>query len=148
MRNVLLIALIAPLAACSGGGLGSVGDRSATGVAFDADAALQGSNAVEITTDASGALADDAPPEGPGRFLGFSVASLGDASIPGFWVETPLVDVEGPGRIVAENGTSVTVDLRPSGGTVGSGSRMSLETYRILGIPLTALPTVTVISDA
>ncbi|MEM7723560.1 MAG: hypothetical protein AAF376_14490 [Pseudomonadota bacterium] len=79
-----------------------------------------------------------------GGFLGFTVASLGDASDPGLWLETPLVDEERPGRVINERGQVLTVTLRPSGGERGSGSRMSLEAFQALSIPLTALPTVTV----
>lgn len=89
-----------------------------------------------------------APPDGEGRFLGFSVASLGDAGVPGLWLETPLVTSEQPGRVVAENGLQLFLTLRPSGGARNSGSRMSLQAYQELGIPLSALPTVTVLSDA
>jgi hypothetical protein len=89
-----------------------------------------------------------APPDGEGRFMGFTVASLGDAATPGLWIETPLVETEQPGRVVSENGLQLLLTLRPSGGARNSGSRMSLQAFQELGIPLTALPTLTVISDA
>jgi hypothetical protein len=76
------------------------------------------------------------------------VASLGDASIPGLWMETPLVSTEGPGRVIGPDGRTVTVTLRPSGGGPGTGSRLSLQAMQALGVDLAALPTVTVISDA
>lgn len=85
---------------------------------------------------------------GDGLILGFAVASLGDASIPGLWMETPLVSTEGPGRVVGPDGRTVAVTLRPSGGGPGTGSRLSLQAMQALGIDLAALPTVTVISDA
>ncbi|PWK59577.1 D-galactarate dehydratase [Roseicyclus mahoneyensis] len=87
-------------------------------------------------------------PDGEGRFMGFTVASLGDAATPGLWIETPLVTSEQPGRVVSENGMQLFLTLRPSGGARNSGSRLSLQAFQELGIPLTALPTVTVISDA
>lgn len=94
--------------------------------------------------DVAGAAAD----AGDGLILGFAVASLGDASIPGLWMETPLVSTEGPGRVIGPDGRTVAVTLRPSGGGPGSGSRLSLQAMQALGIDLAALPTVTVISDA
>ena len=94
------------------------------------------------------AAAGTAEAEGGGLILGISVASLGDASVPGLWMETPLVSAEGPGRVVGPDGRTVAVTLRPSGGGPGSGSRLSLQAMQALGIDLAALPTVTVISDA
>jgi hypothetical protein len=44
----------------------------------------------------------------------------------------------------AENGNSVEVTLRPSGGEAGSGSRISLMAMQALGLGLTDLPTLTV----
>ena len=82
-----------------------------------------------------------------GAVRGFSVASLGDATIPGLWIETPLVDRERVVTVVAPNGTTVEVTARPSGGERGSGSRLSLAAFQALGLDLTSLPTVTVIAD-
>jgi hypothetical protein len=76
------------------------------------------------------------------------VASLGDASVPGLWLETPLVSSEGPGRVVGPDGRTVAVTLRPSGGAPGTTSSLSLQAMQALGLDLAALPTVTVISDA
>lgn len=90
----------------------------------------------------------EAEAEGGGLILGFAVASLGDASVPGLWMETPLVSTEGPGRVVGPDGRTVAVTLRPSGGGPGTGSRLSLQAMQALGVDLAALPTVTVISDA
>jgi hypothetical protein len=58
------------------------------------------------------------------------------------------VSEEGPGRVVAESGRQLVVMLRPSGGARNSGSRLSLAAFQELGIALSALPTLTVISDA
>ncbi len=74
-------------------------------------------------------------------------ASLGDATTPGLWLETPLVNDQGTGWVIGENGMSVPLTLRPSGGERGSGSRMSMAVYQELGLSLTALPTITVLSD-
>ena len=73
-----------------------------------------------------------------GRLLGRTVASLGDVSRAGFWMETPLVDSIRQGRIVyPENGNSVSVELIP---IEEGGSRVSLAAFRVLEAPLTDLP--------
>ena len=140
-RTILILSLLS-LAACTGEDLFGGGDRPAP-VVID-------TQPVGGLTDVTAAALAEAPdaPSGEGRFLGFSVTSLGDATQPGLWLETPLVDAEGPGRVVAENGRILVVMLRPSGGTRGSGSRLSLAGFQALGLDLTALPTLTVISDA
>lgn len=89
-----------------------------------------------------------ATPQSEGRFLGFSVTSLGDESVPGLWLETPLVSAPTSGRIIAESGLTIAVELRPTGGARGSGSRLSLEGFTALGLPATARVTMTVIGDA
>jgi hypothetical protein len=134
MKHVCAILMIVPLAACSGGG-GLFGGRAPV----EPEPAIV---AVDPTDTGSNV------PAGEGQFLGFTVASLGDATAPGLWIETPLVSAEGPGRVVAENGMQLVVTLRPSGGARDSGSRLSVAAFQELGIALTALPTLTVISDA
>ena len=68
-----------------------------------------------------------------GRFLGTTVASLGDPTKPGFWIMTPLATGEGPGRAeFPAEGTSVSVTLIPTEGS----SRASLAALRVLGAPL------------
>ncbi len=79
------------------------------------------------------------------RALGTTIASLGDPADPGFWLKTPLVDVEGPGRVdYPAAGTSVAVTLIPLDGPSTGGSRLSLPAMRLLQAPLTGLPEVTV----
>ncbi|PQO24544.1 D-galactarate dehydratase [Rhodobacteraceae bacterium WD3A24] len=86
------------------------------------------------------------PPE-PGAELGRTIATLGSPSEPGLWLRTPLVDAARPGVIRLEDGTaSAEVELRPSGGTPGSGSALSMAAFRLLGIPLTDLPELVVIA--
>jgi len=139
-----LIPLIA-LAGCEvagpGGGLRSDDTFTATvnGVEISTDS-TDGTTAADPT----GAEATEGEGEGEPTFIGFTVISLGDATEPGLWLETPLVDEETPGRVIGEDGRVVFVTLRPSGGERGSGSRLSLQGYQVLGIALTALPTVTV----
>lgn len=83
-----------------------------------------------------------ATPSAGGARLGETVASLGDAATPGFWVETPLVDGVTPGRVVnTGNGMSVEVELRP---VDGASSRVSLAALRLLEASLTELVTLEV----
>ncbi len=73
-----------------------------------------------------------------GRLLGTTVASLGDATRAGFWIETSLVSERGTGRLVyPATGKSAEVELIPAG---GGGSRVSLAALRLLDAPLTDLP--------
>jgi len=73
--------------------------------------------------------------------LGTTVASLGNPAEPGFWAETPLVSEVRRGRLTdPASGASVQVELRPSGGASGSGTRVSLPAFRVLELPLSALP--------
>ena len=158
MTRVILVLSLLPLAACSGGFGGGGGGGLLGGGLFggrDApDPVVIETPPVGGPTDVAGAElaavvpATPAEPSGDGQFLGFSVTSLGDATQPGLWLETPLVTAEGPGRVVAENGRTIAVALQPSGGDQGSGSRLSLAGFQALGLDLTALPTLTVISDA
>lgn len=77
-----------------------------------------------------------------GNALGTTVASLGDAGQPGFWLETPLVDAPATGRVRnPETGRTVQVDLRP---IEGGSSRISLAALRLLEAPLTELVTLEV----
>ncbi|MEL6959601.1 MAG: hypothetical protein AAGL89_11690 [Pseudomonadota bacterium] len=78
--------------------------------------------------------------------LGTTIASLGSPTDPGIWFKTPLVSSVQQGRVEV-NGTSVNVELRPSGGAAGSGSQISLAAMRLLNVPLTSLPNVTVYAN-
>ena len=84
---------------------------------------------------------------GDGR-LGVTIASLGDPTLPGFWIKTPLVSEEKSGRIVyVTSGRSVQVTLIPSGGPVGGGSQVSLAAMRLLDAPLAGLPELVVYAN-
>lgn len=83
-----------------------------------------------------------ATPSAGGTLLGTTIASLGDPSRAGFWIETPLADAQGQGRLVYPvNGKSVEVALIP---TEGGSSRVSLAALRLLEAPLTDLPVLEV----
>jgi len=73
--------------------------------------------------------------------IGHTIASLGDPTLPGFWLRTPLVSTPIKGRVVfAKTGNSVAVDLIPIDGPPTGGSRISLPALRLLGASLTSLP--------
>ena len=74
------------------------------------------------------------------RRLGTTIASLGDATEPGFWLKTPLVKAQSPGvlRSVA-TGKTAQVTLIPIDGPDTAGSRVSLSAMRLLELPLTEL---------
>ncbi|MGR3494251.1 hypothetical protein [Citreimonas sp.] len=95
----------------------------------------------DTTTEADRAAATEAPSGGETR-LGEVVVSLGDVARPGFWLETPLVSTETEGRVEAPGGASAKVTLEPA--EDGTGSRISLPAMRLLEVPLTDLPTLTV----
>lgn len=89
--------------------------------------------------------ADPKPVAAANGFLGTTVASLGDATKPGFWIETPLVTTSGKGKVrYPATGREVKVDLIPITGATSGGSRLSLGAMRLLDAPLTALPEVEV----
>lgn len=79
--------------------------------------------------------------------VGITIASLGDPSRPGFWLETPLVTTLAQGRVrYPKTGKSAQVQLIPIDGPKTAGSRLSLPAMRLIGAPLTELPEVEVFS--
>ncbi|MFS4582692.1 hypothetical protein [Phaeobacter sp. C3_T13_0] len=74
-----------------------------------------------------------------------TVASLGDPSQSGLWMETPLVNSSQLARVRSPKGTEVTVTLRPISGDNSAGSRLSIDAMRALGLPLTELVEVQVL---
>jgi len=94
----------------------------------------------DTTTEEERAAA--AAPVSGGRSLGTTVATLGNAADPGFWLETSLVTEIATGRLVNPvNGKEVEVQLRPFD---GGSSRISLAALRLLEAPLTELVTLEV----
>lgn len=97
------------------------------------------------TTTAEERRAAATPAPAAERRLGETVASLGNPAEAGFWLRTPLVTSERQGRVVHPGtGASAAVTLIPNGGAAGAGSQLSLPAFRLLGLPLTDLPTLTV----
>lgn len=99
----------------------------------------------DTTSDEDRSAALSAPSSAAEVRLGTTIASLGPPTDPGIWIETPLVTTLVTGRVdFPERGTTVALELRPSGGVAGSGSQISLAAMRLLEIPLTALAEVVV----
>lgn len=99
----------------------------------------------DFDTTTTAERADAAAPGTSGSALGTTIASLGDAAKPGFWLETPLVGKPTKGRLEYRvTGKSVNVDLIPIDGPATGGSRISLAALRLLGAPLTGLPELVV----
>ena len=79
------------------------------------------------------------------RALGETVASLGDPTQTGFWLKTPLINAAAKGHVTSsQTGKTVQLDLIPIDGENSAGSRISLAALRLLELPLTALPTISV----
>jgi hypothetical protein len=99
----------------------------------------------DTTTDEDRVAALATPTISVDARLGTTIVSLGPPTDPGIWIETPLVTSLVMGRVdYPEAGTTVALELRPSGGAAGSGSQISLAAMRLLEIPLTALAEVVV----
>ena len=102
--------------------------------------------ALDTTTAAERAKAAAAPAEPAGeRRLGETIASLGDVTRQGFWLETPLVSAPSQGRVLfPATGKSAQVELIPIEGPATAGSRISLAAMRLIEAPLTDLPSLEV----
>lgn len=161
-KPIAVVAALLVLAGCAQGP-GMMRPKSATDAApglptqtvavteaIGTDSAPPATNAVTVeqfdtTTTAERKAAEVAPPEPSESRLGTTIASLGDPTDPGFWAETGLVKAVTEGRLeYPGSGKSVKVELRPSGGVPGSGTRVSLPALRVLEAPLTDLPQLVV----
>ena len=153
MTRLLLIALPLVLAGCGTGFFNPGANAPRTDVAAPApqpsavlrkppESARTADQFDATTAQERAAAARSTAPAGE-RSLGTTVASLGDPSRVGFWIETPLVGAPGKGRVVY-SGKSANVDLIPIDGPKTAGSRLSLSAMRLIEAPLTALPTVEV----
>lgn len=97
----------------------------------------------DLTSAAERERALSAPVSAGAERLGGVVVVLGNAAEPGFWLRSSLVTQPRKGRVETADGASVAVDLLPGAGS----AQLSLASYRALGLPLTALPQVTVYGD-
>ena len=157
MTRAMILGLILTLSGCAGGSLGDMFDGSLFDRNRDApegpvvtEPVIGEAEAQDIApedSDTRAAAVAEGDTAAGDAVRGFTVATLGDATIPGIWIETPLVERERVVTIVAPDGTTIQATARPSGGERGSGSRMSLDAFQALGLSLTDLPTVTVIAE-
>ena len=97
----------------------------------------------EPVTDAALPDATLPPPVGSGSALGTTVISLGDPSIGGMWLKTPLVDTERASQ-VRYRGVVDALTLQPLDAEPGSGSQISVRAMQALGASLTDLVEVSV----
>ena len=103
----------------------------------------------DTTTAAQREAAAEVPVASAERALGTTITSLGNPAEPGFWLKTPLVSRETPGRAVyPANGKSVQVTLIPIDGPATAGSRMSLPALRLIEAPLTELTELQVFAES
>ena len=129
----LALLTVLALAGCEGMDFGPVSDLF--GRAADSAGEATEAASPEKDVDAPSATAE-ATDNGSG-LLGTTIASLGDPNRPGLWVRTPLVSAPVRGRVrYAAGDRSAQVELIPSGGAAGSGSRISLAAMRLLQAPL------------
>ena len=90
----------------------------------------------EIAEQRAAGISAAAADKGPK--LGNTIASLGDPTDGGLWIETPLVSAPTKGLVEYPiTRKTVEVELRPAG---SGGSRGSLAAFRALDAPLTGLP--------
>lgn len=161
MRASFAIVVVLTLAGCGGDGVfaakpsggGPAADsgetrpvsRPAGTAAPRPPASARTAEQFDTTSPEERKAAAAAPQPAGERLLGDTVASLGDPSRPGFWLETPLVSAPAKGRVVFPgSGKSAQVDLIPIDGPKTAGSRISLAAMRLIEAPLTDLPTVRV----
>ncbi|PZX17652.1 hypothetical protein LX81_01377 [Palleronia aestuarii] len=157
-KAVALLALLGGCAEMTGGMRGGpagapASDRPAPPEEIAAIVAAPPPPAAARTADQFDTVTDEqrqaarAGPSATEARLGETVASLGDPTESGLWMKTPLVDTQRPGRIeYPATGESAVVELRPLEAT-GGGSQVSLAAMRLLGAPLTDLPTLVVYAE-
>lgn len=157
-RHILSALMLAPWLALTGC---EQGDLPSTSPKPDAPAASQAATepvvvaaipkatartAAQLNTTTAQQRAEAAKPAATAEAkLGNTVASLGDPTLPGFWIKTPLVKERANGRVRnPATGKSAKVELLPLAGPASSGSQLSLPALQLLGVSLTDLPTVEV----
>ncbi|TQS72939.1 D-galactarate dehydratase [Rhodobacteraceae bacterium] len=147
--RIVALGLVMAVAGCSQMGMNAPAQAPAQAPAAPATQtgvpapATNSADSYDTSTKAEREAAQAAP-SAKGTRLGTTVASLGDPTEGGFWLKTSLVSTETKGRVETEAGKSAQVTLKPSGGSNGGGSQLSLAALRVLGVSLTDLPTLTV----
>ncbi|WP_158964149.1 hypothetical protein [Chachezhania sediminis] len=112
----------------------------ATGIAAAGTTGAQAATVETRGTTPAVTPVNGTPPPPPANGAQRTVAGLGDPSVTGLWLETPLVKTERKGRIIAvDSGVEATVTLKPLDGPATAGSRISLQTMQVLQVPLTEL---------
>ncbi|UWQ36079.1 hypothetical protein K3552_11130 [Leisingera aquaemixtae] len=146
MRMIILsLTSISLLAACEGIQLNSsvLNGQDRPAAAEPPDPVLEPVPGIDT------AEADPAAPAGSSapsfRGSATTVASLGDPSVPGMWMETPLVAAEQQALIRTSRNTEAVVTLKPVPGADTGSSRLSISAMRALGLPLTELAEVQVL---
>lgn len=132
----LCLLVVGGLAGCAPQDVAEV-DTGPVGV-LDAHAGLEDLRPVARPED----VAQVATGEIKSGELGTTIATL-DATEPGVWLRTPLVDRQQSGTIVF-GGNRLTVTLIPIKGPETAGSFISLDAMRQIGAPLTGFPELTV----
>lgn len=153
MRHIILLTLtLTALSGCAVLDRLKPGSRAAPAATASAPAAtapapVLGAGAtaasLDTTTQEQKQAALAAPAASGERELGKVAVSLGSPAEPGIWLRSALVTAPGKGRVVTASGQSVAVDLLPGQGS----AQLSLAAFVALGLPLTALPDVTVFSN-
>jgi hypothetical protein len=146
-RIVLALCLILPLSACAGAWSKTkswFNPRPEESGLLALITGGQSAAALDAVSDAQKAAAVAAPVEAPnaGQVLGVVSVALGSPAEQGLWLKSNLVAAPSQGRAVLANGAGVNVDLLPSTG----GATLSFSAYRALGLALTDLPEVQVLS--
>lgn len=140
--RLLSLGLVLVLAGCSGGI--RVPDFMKPRLPGSGKSETQSVEQIDTTTEEEIAAATAAPAR-PGDSLGRVVGSLGSVAEGGFWLRTPLVTQQIPGRVmVLRTGKAVNVTLIPDD---GGGHRLSLAAMRALEEPLTSLPDIEVFAQ-
>ncbi len=147
MRYFLILSVLALGGCDTTRGLFGGGDDAVLPAAAPVEATeIEPLDSFETEEPPTGSAVPDAtlpPPVGSGSALGTTVISLGDPSIGGMWLKTPLVSTERAGQ-VRYRGVVVAVTLQPLDAEPGSGSQISVRAMQALGASLTDLVEVSV----
>jgi len=129
MRNYIILLTAVLLPACN-----LIPDASGA-----TDPVLSAPEAVETVPLEDAAASPDGDNVSAFTGTASTIAGLGDPTVPGLWMETPLVTAEQVARVRSAKGVEVTLTLRPIAGEASAGSRLSIDAMRALGAPLTEL---------
>lgn len=142
-RSLVLAGLIG-LGGCGGLAVQTPGPDTVRPVARPGDDVIPPADATSVedfdTTTQEQRVEAATAVSGAEHEVGRTIAALGNAATPGFWLETPMVSEAVMGRVVyGKTGKSAAVQLIPIDGPATAGSRISLAALRVLGAPLAGL---------